>query len=273
MLWTGPPWQKGSGWPITGRIGKPRITGLTMVLDKGLGLAATRDLLEVAAEHLDIVKISFGTSALYPNAVLREKVRLIRSYGVDVCPGGTLLEIAVLQNAVEAYLEWAWRAGFSFLEVSDGTIQMDPQVRLLAIEMALARGFRVITEVGKKDALEALSPASMHRQVAADLAAGAWKVIVEARESGQGVGIYDERGTVREVELEQLLAGVPQPECLLWEAPLKNQQAELILRFGPNVSLGNVQPADCLAVEALRVGLRGDTLKTCLSSARAETPG
>ncbi len=237
-----------------------------MVLDKGLGMAATRDLLEVAADHIDLIKVSFGTSALYPQAVLREKVRLIRSYGVDVCPGGTLLEIAVLHNALPGYLEWAWRTGFSFLEVSDGTIQLEPRLRLLAVELALARGFRVLTEVGKKDALEGLSPSEVHRQVADDLTAGAWKVIVEARESGQGVGIFDERGTVKELELEQILAGVPQPECLIWEAPLKNQQAELILRLGPNVNLGNVQPADCLAVEALRVGLRSDTLKTCLSA-------
>jgi phosphosulfolactate synthase len=151
--------------------------------------------------------------------------------------------------------------------VSDGTIQLDPRLRREAIELGLSRGLRVVTEVGKKDALERLPPAVLHAQVADDLTAGADRVIIEARESGQGVGIYDDRGTVREVELEQILQGVASPDRLVWEAPLKNQQAELILRFGPNVNLGNIPPADCLAVEALRVGLRGDTLRTCMMAA------
>lgn len=269
MSSTQPPWRRDCSWPIAGRLSKPRASGITMVLDKGLGIAATLDLLDMAAEHVDLIKISFGTSVLYPEKTLRDKVELIRSHDVDVCPGGTLLEVAVLQGALPEYVDWVGQTGFSFLEVSDGTIQLDSRLRRLAIELALARGLRVVTEVGKKDALERLPPPVLHAQVADDLAAGADRVIIEARESGQGVGIYDERGTVRELELEQILQGVANPDRLIWEAPLRNQQAELILRFGPNVNLGNVQPADCLAVEALRVGLRGDTLRTCMTSARA----
>jgi phosphosulfolactate synthase len=86
-------------------------------------------------------------------------------------------------------------------------------------------------------------------------------VIMEAREAGKGVGIYDASGLPREAEIDAFLAGVRDPGRILWEAPLGPQQRYLVLRFGPNVSLGNVAPEDILALEALRCGLRGDTLK------------
>lgn len=154
-----------------------------------------------------------------------------------------------------------WQA---LIEVSDGTITLSAEERQAIIRAARDRGLAVITEVGKKDGAADLDPVFALRQVNADLEAGASKVIVEGRESGKGVGIYNRQGQVKTDDLEILVAGIPDPHVLMWETPLKEQQQAMIARFGPNVNLGNIAPADVIALEALRRGLRGDTLKLIL---------
>jgi phosphosulfolactate synthase len=150
------------------------------------------------------------------------------------------------------------------MEVSDGTIDLDPADRRAAILLAREFGFRVITEVGKKEGGSHLDPAHALELIHSDLEAGAEKVIVEGRESGKNAGIYDADGQPRTDDLEALVAGLPDPGVLMWEAPLKAQQEALIARFGPDVNLGNIPPEEVLAVEALRQGLRGDTLRLAL---------
>lgn len=257
-------WREAFEFPVPGRAEKPRTKGLTMVIDKGLGLTETNDLLDLASDYVDYIKLTFGTSAFYSTRLLQQKIALVRSYGVDIFPGGTFLEIAVLQNKLEGYMERARELGFTYIEVSDGTIEMSPEIRREAIARALSNDLKVICEVGKKDPRENMPQKRMQDQIAMDLEHGAYKVIVEGRESGKGVVIYDSNGNIREEEMEALVSGIPNPEALIWEAPLKNQQEELIMRFGPNVNLGNIQPADVLALEALRVGLRGDTLRASI---------
>lgn len=250
--------------PLPGRQAKPRTGGQTMVIDKGMGLAQTGELLELAAPYIDFIKLTFGTASLYTPALLRAKINLIRSHGVDIYPGGTFLEIALIQGNLHPYLERARALGFTCIEVSDGTIALTPQTRRETILTALEYGFSVITEVGKKEGGQPLEPAQALEQVAADLDAGAIKVIVEGRESGQDAGIFDARGQIRTDDLEQLAEGISDPGLLMWEAPQKAQQEVLIARFGPNVSLGNIPPGEVLALEALRHGLRGDTLRLAL---------
>jgi len=150
------------------------------------------------------------------------------------------------------------------MEVSDGTVDLPLEERRRLIEMAREAGFSVMTEVGKKEAGQLLKPAEAIRLIQLDLEAGAAKVIVEGRESGRRAGLYDADGSIRTDDLEALLSGVPDPSRLMWEAPLKQQQEAWIRRFGPNVSLGNIPPGDVLALEALRRGLRGDTLRLTL---------
>lgn len=254
-------WENCIDPPVTGRSEKPRETGLTMILDKGLGLNATRDLIETAAPCVDVVKFSFGTSAFYSTEVCREKTRILKEAGIFVCPGGTFLEVAVWKDRYREYLKRAGELGFDAVEVSDGTIEIRPAARAECIRMARDAGFRVYTEVGKKDPNEKIAVGLMHEQIGRDLEGGAHKVIVEAREGGKGVGVFDKDGKVKEDEVDEILSGVERPEQLLWEAPIKNQQQYLILKLGTNVSLGNVPPGDILALEALRQGLRGDTLK------------
>ena len=251
--------------PLPGRTAKPRKRGQTMVIDKGLGLSETGDLMELAGEFIDFVKLAFGTAALYGPELLRAKVALISSYGIDVYPGGTFLEVAMVQDRLEPFLQRAKDLGFTCIEVSDGTIEMSQRERSEAIRRALTLGFQVITEVGKKDDDSELDPQAALDQIHADLADGASEVIVEGRESGKGVGIYDAQGRIKTGSLEEIREGVAHPDLLVWETPLKVQQQELILRFGPNVNLGNIAPQEVLALEALRRGLRGDTLRAALA--------
>lgn len=249
-------------FPAADRQRRPRERGLTMVIDKGIGLTGTRDLMELAGDYVDQVKLTFGTSAFYPHRLLRQKIELVKSYGVDIFPGGTFLELALMQNKLEAFLERAESLGFTGIEVSDGTITIDAATRTATIRRARAFGFPlVVSEVGKKDPRDRVPDLKLWTQVEDDLEAGSDLVIVEGRESGQGVVIYDEAGHILERELEEMVSHASQPGRLMWEAPQKAQQHQLVMRFGPNVNLGNIAPEDALALEALRVGLRGDTLR------------
>jgi len=258
-------WQGVFTMPKPGRSTKPRTDGFTMVLDKGLGPNATEDLMATAADYIDFVKFSFGTSAFYDEEILRQKVEIVTGAGVDIYPGGTFLEVTVCQNCYPDYLRRAGELGFTAIEVSDGTMEMTDECRRDCIERALDAGLKVITEVGKKSPDEKIAIAEMHRLIAHDLELGAMLVIVEAREGGKGIGIYDKSGAVDEGEVDRIIAGVADLDRLMWEAPIKNQQQYLILRFGNNVSLGNVPTTDVLALEALRQGLRGDTLKRAIA--------
>jgi phosphosulfolactate synthase len=258
-------WEGVFRMPEPGRSMKPRSNGFTMVLDKGLGRNATEDLMATAADYIDFVKFSFGTSAFYDEKVLREKVEIVTGAGVDIYPGGTFLEVTVWQNRYADYLRRAQELGFTGIEVSDGTLNMTDEVRADCIKRALDAGFKVLSEVGKKSPDEKVAAAEMHRLIAHDLELGATLVIVEAREAGKGVGVFDKSGAVDEAEVDRIVAGVADLDKLMWEAPIKNQQQYMILRFGNNISLGNVPTTDVLAMEALRQGLRGDTLKRALA--------
>ncbi len=256
-------WYNILDFPNMDRLPKPRALGITMVIDKGLGMTDTHDLLELASDYVDHLKLTFGTSAFYDRRLLTQKIELVKSYGVHIFPGGTFLELALLQGRLVEFLDRARSLGFTGIEVSDGTINLDLETRSSTIQLARAYGFElVVSEVGKKDPRDLAPDTELWRQVMMDLESGSDLVIVEGRESGQGVVIYDEEGNILEDELEALDAHLgDQRDRILWEAPKKSQQLELIMRFGSNVNLGNVQPQDVLALEALRVGVRGDTMR------------
>ena len=254
-------WEGVFRMPQPGRSMKPRNDGYTMVLDKGLGRHAVSDLVATAGDYIDFLKLSFGTSAFYDEKTVREKIEIATSNGVDVYPGGTFLEVAVWQDRYQAYLQRAVELGFTGIEVSDGTIEILDDVRADCIKRALDSGFKVVTEVGKKSPDEKVATAEMQHLIAHDIELGAIMVIIEAREGGKGIGVFDKSGAVDESEVDEIVAGVDDPEKLMWEAPIKNQQQYMILRFGTNVNLGNIPTTDVMALEALRQGLRGDTLK------------
>ena len=256
--------------PVPGRSVKPRTDGVTMVIDKGLGINAAKDLIESAGELIDFIKLTFGTSAFLDLDYLAKKTEMIKDADVYVCPGGTFLEVSVWQGTYPKYLKRCKELGFDAIEFSDGTIEIDMKTRADCIKRAVDMGFKVVSEVGKKDPSEKVAFDLMHKEIALDLECGAFKVIVEAREAGKGVGIYDAEGKVKQDEIDNIIAGVDDPTKLEWEAPIKNQQQHLILRFGPNVNLGNIPPEEILPLEALRSGLRGDTLKQAYLKSKEE---
>jgi len=254
-------WKGVFQMPVEGRTMKPRNEGLTMVIDKGIGLQGIKDLVQISGDYIDIVKFTFGTSAFYAQDLTKEKNEIITSSLIDVMPGGTFLEVAVWQGVFDEYLKRAKELGFSAIEVSDGTIDIERTTRSDVIKRTVDSGFKVITEVGKKDPTQVLPVSLIHQLIGEDMKNGAFRVIIEAREAGKGVGIYDQEGKIKEDEIDNIIAGVEDLNCLIWEAPIKNQQQALILRFGSNVNLGNIPQDEVLALEALRQGLRGDTLK------------
>ncbi len=249
---------------------RPRTMGITSVLDKGLGLHAMRDLLDLAGPSIDVVKLGWGTSALYPPRVLADKLSLLRAAGVAVCPGGTLLEIAWAQGQTQAFFDFAQDAGFTTVEVSDGTYDIPRRVKLELIEHAARLGFCVVSEVGKKAPEEdaQLTPAQRLALVREEREAGAWKVIVEGRESGT-VGIYDASGAVHS-DLADLLVAECGLAALIFEAPHKAQQIWLMRRYGPLVNLGNVPADEVVSVATLRHGLRSDTARPARQAVLAD---
>ena len=260
-----PLWHPQLSDPSGARDAKPRRFGLTMVIDKGLGMHAFEDLLATAGDHVDIVKLAFGTSPLYPDGVLRRKIALARRRGGSVIPGGRLQETAVRQDMVPSFFRSALELGFDAVEVSDGTIELPRPLRTELIAMARSLGFRVFTEFGKKKAGSRLDAEELLRVAERDREAGAELVIVEARESGT-VGLFDEGGALREGDLERIRRAVGDHRRFLWEAPRKEQQVALLHAFGPQVNLGNIPAQDVLALEAMRRGLRSDTfgLQQCV---------
>ena len=261
-------WPDWSVWgdavrlPVEDRSPKPRSSGRTMVIDKGIGLRELRDLLEVCAPFIDYIKLAFGTSALYTPEVLREKVRAIRISGVHVYPGGTLFELAAAQGRAEEFVARAKEIGFTCLEVSDGTFDVPQAERRRRIDLGLEAGLIVITEVGKKDRKAQVVAEQVVRQVELDLAWGADMAIVEGREMGVGVGVYDESGSPKEEIVDAILNRLSFPDRVMWEAPIPSQQQYWLRKLGSGANLGNVQTSDVLSLEATRVALRGDTLKS-----------
>ncbi len=258
------PWAGAVAAPLAGRLEKPRTAGLTMVIDKGLGLRETEDLLELAAGAIDYIKLAFGSSLLYPEPVLERKIALIRERGIHVYPGGTLYELAFVQGKAAAFAQRARDLGFTVLEVSEGTVDLSPAGRRRMIEAAAGSG--ACRGDGSGEEGPGIPPPGSLGPGAGRGGPGRGGEPGHHRRTGLGggVGAYDQEGRPREELVEVLLREFPRPEALMWEAPLAKQQLYWIRRAGPNVNLGNVQPGDVLTLEAMRRALRGDTLKRAL---------
>jgi phosphosulfolactate synthase len=247
---------------LPARTSAPRTTGLTHVLDPGVGPAAAADLLAGAGACVDIWKTGWGTAYVDPRVA--EKLAVLARHGVGSCLGGTLLEIAWAQGVAEECLAWAHLVGFRHVEVSRGTVPMTVADKRELVRRAADR-FAVITEVGAKDPDQQHTLDQWRDEAAADREAGARLVVAEGRQSGT-VGIFDAAGEVREDVVGALVEAVG-PEHLVFEAPRSAQQAWFVRRFGPDVNIGNVALDDVLGLETLRLGLRSDTASSTVGAA------
>lgn len=238
---------------------KPRKTGLTMVMDKGLGLKQAEQWLETAGHLVDIVKLGFGTSVVSKNVA--EKVKLYKEAGMRVYLGGTLFEAFIIRGMLDEYVKFAQKLKLDHAEVSDGSIIMDHNEKCEYI-YKLSKHFTVLSEVGSKEEGIIIHPNKWTSMMLKEIEAGSWKVIAEARESGT-VGIYHRNGSTHTMLVNKIISKV-KPENILWEAPQKSQQIYFIKQFGANVNLGNIAFEEVIPLETLRLGLRGDTFFTFL---------
>ncbi|ADB36770.1 phosphosulfolactate synthase [Spirosoma linguale] len=239
---------------IPERTLKPRQSGLTMVMDKGLSLREVEDFLSVSAEHTDIIKLGWATSFVTPR--LKEKLAIYREAGIPVYFGGTLFEAFVVRKQFDEYRKLLDKYEMAYAEVSDGSIDMNQDDKCEYIRK-LATQVTVLSEVGSKDEAKIIPPYKWIQLMKAELEAGAWKVIGEAREGGT-VGLFRSSGEVRQGLVEEILTQVPF-ESILWEAPQKEQQVWFVKLLGANVNLGNIAPHEVIPLETIRLGLRGDT--------------
>ena len=236
------------------RSAKPRNNGLTMVMDKGLSLQEVENFLENGNHYTDLIKLGFGTS-LFTNK-LQDKINLYKSANIPVYLGGTLFEAYVVRNQFDDYVKLIEKLGITHVEVSDGSLEMNHDVKCNYIN-SLAKNFTVLSEVGSKDAEKIIPPYEWIEQMETELQAGAWKVIGEARESGT-VGIFRGTGEVRSGLVAEIIRKIPQAN-VIWEAPKKEQQVWFIQLYGSDVNLGNIAPNEIIPLETLRMGLRGDS--------------
>lgn len=237
------------------RPARPRETGVTHMMDKGMSIPQIDGLFDVAGDYIDIVKLGWGTSYVTEN--LAEKLACYRDKGATVVIGGTFFEVCASQGRLDDWRRWIDALGLTHVEVSDGAIQIPHDDKLEHIR-SLARDFVVLSEVGSKDNEVVIAPYRWVNMITSELEAGAWKVITEARETGTG-GIYRGDGEVRMGLIEEI-ANIVDVTRLLFEAPQKAQQVWFIRQFGPNVNLGNIPPEEVIPLETLRLGLRADTL-------------
>jgi phosphosulfolactate synthase len=236
------------------RTAKPRNSGLTMVMDKGLSIREAEDFVSVGSEYTDFVKLGFGTSLITPG--FDKKIQIYKKAEVIPYFGGTLFEAFIIRNMFDEYLDFLDKYEVGLVEVSDGSYDIEHGKKLDYISR-LAERFTVISEVGSKKADVVYSPEEWVFMMKSELNAGSIKVIAEARESGT-TGIYNEDGSINKKIINAISEHV-KLENVLWEAPLKSQQAWFIKHFGANVNLGNIAPAEIIPLESLRLGLRGDT--------------
>ena len=244
---------------LPARAPKPRHTGLTHVLDKGLNLRDIEGLFDTAGEFVDIVKLGWGTSYVTNN--LEKKISLYRSFETPVVCGGTLFEAVYARGKLEEFKTWLQEQRFSHVEISDGTLEI-PRERKLELIVDFARDFTVLSEVGSKDEDVVYAPYQWVEWIKEELDAGAWKVITEGREGGTA-GIYRPTGEMRTGLVDEIVHEVDVGE-LIFEAPSKASQAWFVKQFGPGVNLGNIPPEEVIPLETLRLGLRADTLREVL---------
>jgi phosphosulfolactate synthase len=218
------------------------------------------NFMSVGGPHSDVIKLGFGTSFVTPN--LKQKIEAYQSYNIPLYFGGTLFEAFLVRNQFDDYVSICKDYGITYMEVSDGSISIPHTEKCGYIEK-LAKHFTILSEVGSKDAAHIIPPYKWIELMRAELEAGATYVIAEAREAGN-VGIYRGSGEVREGLVQEILTQIPE-EKIIWEAPQKAQQLYFLELIGCNVNLGNIPPHEIIALEAMRIGLRGDTFELYLN--------
>lgn len=241
------------------RSGKPRTTGITMMMDCGLPCERVKDNLGLLAPYVDLVKIVVGTARLYAEDYLIRKLSLYKESGVDPFLGGQFAEYVFATQGMEAmgaFFAEAKRVGFMDVEISDNCVPLTEHERRTLIQTAIDRGLGVHGEVGSK--VESQAPDILVGQAKVCFDAGCRFVLVEAAELVvHGKPNQELLVALRnELDLSKVLFELSGPwikgTTLSDVCELRNF---LISEFGPDVNLANVMPDDVFETEALRNGL------------------
>ncbi|MES2130766.1 MAG: phosphosulfolactate synthase [Bacteroidota bacterium] len=236
------------------RTERPRESGLTMVMDKGISLKHAEEFVDSYADYVDFMKLGFGTSVMSKH--VKEKIKIYQNAGIKTYLGGTLFEAFIARGKFDEYQKFIDAYGLDTAEVSDGSINMDHDSKCEFISK-LSKNFTVLSEVGSKEEGIIIHPAKWVSMMKAELEAGSFKVIAEARESGT-VGIFHKNGSTHSMLITRITNKI-KPTDIIWETPQKAQQVYFINLFGANVNVGNISVDDVIPLETLRLGLRGDT--------------
>jgi len=243
------------------RAKKPRQTGLTIVRDRGLGPRQAEDMVRIGSDYIDMIKLDHGTEVLYDKILLSEKIELYKQHEIETITGESILEIALWKKIFDDYLKKCKDLGLNVVGIPSTTIAMKEEIRKDVIEKCLNNGFKVITIAGRKHPDEKRSLPFVFKMIADDIKMGVYKVLLRIEKFKNGFGICDKEGKIIKKQILHFLEGVEHPDMLVWEAPSKSQQQDLIYHLGMNVNLDGIELQQILSLEALRRGLVGEKEK------------
>jgi phosphosulfolactate synthase len=245
--------------PAERTMTKPRADGMTMVIDDGMPLGKTADLIALAAPFIDFAKIKTGTARLYPRDLLQKKLALYKAAQIRPFIGGQFHEYVFAmagESALPAFYDEALALGFEAIEISDNVIPLTDRQRREQISQAVRSGLVVFGEVGSKETLS--NPSLLVGQAEQCFEAGAVLVLVEAAE-------LVENGVLRTAVVELLARSLDMRRVMIelpgpWIAGVHGCDIELIKRqlfgaLGPGLNLANVAPDSIIDTEATRLGL------------------
>ena len=227
----------------------------TMVIDRML--PGIQESLEWTSGFMTVAKIGWGLPLLLEETEVRKRVQMYRQYGVDVSNGGTMLEIASSKNKTMKVLAHILDAGFTVIELSEGVIDIPNREKKMVAEFAREHAMKLHIEVGRKNAGNQLSLEDTIDGINSALDFEPDLVIIEGRETGRSVEIYDNEGHIKWDWVSRIIENFDQSR-IMFEAPLEEQQAQLITKLGPYVNLGNVSLLSVLPLQSQRSGFRGD---------------
>lgn len=248
-----------SSIPQPTRSTKPRQRGATFVIDWGIGLAQQNDLLNTAAPFFDLAKIAVGIAGMLPKQIVAAKIASYQTHNVEPFPGGQFLEHAHVHKCDDAYLPAAQDAGFRWVEVSDNLATVSLEWKAKMISRAVNEfNMKVLGEVGKKaggntSGGEGGSTFLDDAKVCRD--AGATYVLLEAAElvDDSPAVQRDVEAVVNEIGLDMVMFELPGPWIAGVHAhDIHAMRRSLIAKYGPEVNIGNCDPADIVNLEAYR---------------------
>src|SRR5881275_3269274 len=242
-------------------IGVPELQPATSPFDPGYDPVTLEGHLEQSAHLMSTLKISMACWQIANEAATRRKIAAARAHHVPAVTGGGPFEVAVAQGQLEAYLDLCADLGITRIECGEGFTELPHKARTI-VQMAHERGLEVQYEMGKKHE-GPFTEESLDEAIArghAWLDAGAVQLVVEARESAKGVGMFGNDGSLNTAYADRFAEEFGL-DIAMFEAPNKPSQFAFLEHFGPHVHLCNVRLEELLRVEIFRRGLHSDAFE------------